>query len=237
MDSANLAAGARFTLVFDADDTLWENNIRFERVIADYLEWLAHPTLELTVLRRMLNDIESANVVVHGYGSMVFLRCLHELFERLWERPADARERREIDELAAALRDHRVELMPGVADTLRELGSRHQLALLTKGAQKEQQAKIDASGIAAYFGAGTHIVAEKNVAAYRSLASELALEPATTWMVGNSPKSDILPARAAGWGAVFIPNANTWALEHADLDVADAGVLQLRTFDELLRHF
>ncbi|OHV42930.1 HAD family hydrolase [Pseudofrankia sp. BMG5.36] len=232
-----MAPGTRFTLVFDADDTLWENNIRFERVIADYLDWLAHPTLERTALRTMLNDVEAANAAAHGYGTKVFLRSLHDLFERLWERPADAGERREIDELAAALLDHRVELMPGVAETLRELGGRHELALLTKGVPEEQQAKIDASGLAPCFGVGTYIVAEKNNEAYELLARELALDPAATWMIGNSPKSDILPARAAGWGAVFIPNTNTWALEHAELDAADPGVLQLRTFGELLRHF
>jgi len=225
------------TLVFDADDTLWENNSRFERVIADYLDWLAHPTLDRTVLRSMLNDVEAANAAAHGYGSKVFLRSLHDLFERLWERPVDARERQEIDELAARLVDHRVELIPDVADTLRELGSRHRLALLTKGALDEQQAKIDASGLAPHFEAGTYVVAEKNVEAYERLARELGFDPASTWMIGNSPKSDILPARAAGWGAVFIPNAHTWALEHAELDSADAGVLRLRSFGELSRHF
>ncbi|MBL7495957.1 HAD family hydrolase [Frankia sp. CNm7] len=237
MDSGKLAPGARLTLVFDADDTLWENNVRFERVIADYLEWLAHPTLDRAALYAMLMDIEAANAVVHGYGSKVFLRSLHDLFERLRERPVDARERREIDELAAALADHRVELMPGVAETLRALGERHQLALLTKGAPEEQQGKIDASGLAGYFHLGTHIVWEKDVDAYRGLADQLGLEPATTWMIGNSAKSDILPARGAGWRAVHIPNENGWALEHADLDPADAGVLRLPSFTDLLRHF
>ncbi|OHV32676.1 hydrolase [Pseudofrankia sp. EUN1h] len=224
-------------MVFDADDTLWENNLHFERVIDDYLDWLAHPTLERAALRAMLNDVERANAAAHGYGSKVFLRSLHDLFERLRERPVDSRERLEIAELAAALLDHRVELMPEVAQTLRELGDRHELALLTKGSPEEQQAKIDASGLASCFGVGTYIVAEKNLEAYELLARELALDPAATWMIGNSPKSDILPARAAGWGAVFIPNTNTWALEHAELDSADPGVLQLRTFGELLRHF
>ncbi|ADP78578.1 HAD-superfamily hydrolase, subfamily IA, variant 1 [Pseudofrankia inefficax] len=225
------------TLVFDADDTLWSNNVRFERVIHDYLDWLAHPTLDRDALYALLLDIEAANTVAHGYGTKVFLRSLHELFERLRDRPADERERREIAELAAALADHRVEPMPGVADTLRELGGRHRLALLTKGAVDEQQGKIDASGLAGFFELGTHIVREKHVDAYRGLAERLELDPTGTWMIGNSPKSDILPARAAGWRAVHIPDENGWALEHADLDPADQGVLRLRSFQDLLRHF
>ena len=84
--------------------------------------------------------------------------------------------------------------------------------------------------------ASVHIVPEKNVDTYLGLARELSLDPTATWMIGNSPRSDIIPARRAGWHAVFIPNAHTWALEQGDLD-PDDGILELRAFTELLDHF
>ena len=159
----------RQTLVFDADDTLWENNVLFERVITDYLDWLAHPTLDRPALRAVLDDVERANVGVHGYGSASFLRSLQDCFERLTRAPGHRRRRRErITELAAALVHHEVELMPGVADTLGELGTRHDLLLLTKGQPDEQQRKIDASGLAQHF-RSVHIVAEKRAPTYREL--------------------------------------------------------------------
>lgn len=224
------------TLVFDADDTLWENNVRFERVIDDFLDWLAHPTLHRARVRAVLDDIEAANSAAHGYGSTVFLRSLGECFERLCERPVSEPERREIDALTAALVDHRVDLVPGVSDTLAALGRRHDLLLLTKGAPEEQRGKLAASGLGPHFH-GVHVVAEKDAGTYRRLVADLALDPSTTWMVGNSPRSDVLPARAAGLGAVFIPNEHTWVLETAELDPDDHGVLTLRTFPELLDHF
>jgi putative hydrolase of the HAD superfamily len=147
-----------------------------------------------------------------------------------------AAEAARIEDLAAALVNHEVELVPGVAETLAELGTRHDLLLLTKGDQTEQQRKIDASNLAHHF-RSTHIVAEKHVAAYEELVVEQGLVPATTWMIGNSPRSDILPARAAGLGAVFIPNRYTWVLEHDELDPDDHGVLHLRRFPELVEHF
>ena len=73
----------RQILVFDADDTLWENNVLFERVVHDYLEWLAHPTLDHAALREVLDDVERATIAVHGYGSASFLHSLHVCFERL----------------------------------------------------------------------------------------------------------------------------------------------------------
>ncbi|MFI7608224.1 HAD family hydrolase [Micromonospora sp. NPDC049366] len=223
-------------LVFDADDTLWENNVVFERVIDDFLAWLEHPTLDRAEIRAILDDIERANTVTHGYGSKVFLRSLGECLERLRARPATDAERREIDRLAVALVEHKVELMPGVAEALDELAGRHELLLLTKGERAEQQRKLDASGLLHHFRAA-HIVPEKNVDTYRWLTREHDFDPAGAWMIGNSPRSDILPARAAGLNAVFIPNENTWVLEDEELDPTDARVLRLAAFPDLLRHF
>jgi len=226
----------RQVLVFDADDTLWENNVLFERVVRDYLEWLAHPTLHRAALREVLNDVERATIAVQGYGSASFLHSLHVCYERLSERPATDVERAEITGLAAALVDHDVELMPGVADALTQLATRHDLLLLTKGQAAEQQRKIDASGLAHHF-RSTHIVAEKAPATYRELVAEQRLALDATWMIGNSPRSDILAARAAGLRAVFIPHANTWSLEEQEIDPTDRGVLHLSRFPELLDHF
>lgn len=226
----------RQTLIFDADDTLWENNVVFERVIEDYFDWLAHPTLDRGQLRAVLDDIERANAAAHGYGTKVFLRSLHECVAKLRERPATERERQEIFGLADRLMNHEVELIPGVADTLAELGARHELFLLTKGDREEQQRKIDASGLDHHF-SHVHIVPEKHMGTYLRLVEQHALRPEHAWMIGNSPKSDIVPARRAGLGAVFIPNESTWVLEHDVVDADDDRVLHLARFPELLSHF
>ncbi|MDI2125803.1 HAD family hydrolase [Yinghuangia seranimata] len=224
-------------LIFDADDTLWENNVLFERVIDDYLDWLVHPVLSRDEVRSVLDDIERANAVTHGYGSKVFLGSLADCFARLRERPATGAELEHIAELAAPLieRGH-VELMPGVADTLAVLAGRHDLRLLTKGAVDEQREKIEASGLDAHF-RSVHIVAEKNTDTYTALVEDLGLDPEHSWMIGNSPKSDIIPARKAGLRAVFIPHPHTWVLEQEEVDPGDTGVLHLTAFRDLLRHF
>jgi putative hydrolase of the HAD superfamily len=226
----------RQVLIFDADDTLWHNNILFERVIADFIEWIAHPTLDKVALRSIFNDVERANTDAHGYGSAVFLRSLADTLERTLSRPATDEDRRQISDFAVALLEHQVELIDDVPETLASLGQKHDLLLLTKGNLAEQERKVEVSGLAHYF-RSVHVVAEKNVDAYRALIIDQALDPAATWMIGNSPKSDILPARQAGLNAVFIPNEFTWILEHAELDPNDLHVLHLSSFAELLKHF
>ncbi|MFE0375566.1 HAD family hydrolase [Streptomyces inhibens] len=223
-------------LIFDADDTLWENNVIFERVIDEFLDWMVHPELDRDGVRAVLDGIEAANAVTLGYGSKVFLHSLGECLERLRGRAATAQESARIAGWAAAFDGGRVELIPQVAETLAELARRHELLLLTKGDTEEQEQKVTASGLTRHF-RGVHIVAEKNVATYEELTRAYDLVPASAWMIGNSPKSDILPARSAGLNAVFIPNDHTWVLEHDELDPGDDKVLRLSAFDELLRHF
>ncbi|QIK09595.1 HAD family hydrolase [Streptomyces sp. ID38640] len=223
-------------LIFDADDTLWENNVIFERVIDEFLEWMAHPGLDRAGVRAVLDGIEAANALTLGYGSKVFLHSLGECVAHLRGRAATAEESARIAGWAAAFAGYRVELIPGVAETLAELARRHELLLLTKGDTEEQERKVAASGLTRHF-RGVHIVAEKNIATYEELKRAYDLVPGSTWMIGNSPKSDILPARSAGLNAVFIPHEHTWVLEHSELDPADDKVLRLPAFGDLLHHF
>jgi len=224
------------TLIFDADDTLWENNVVFERVADRFVEWVAHPTLDAAGVRSALDAVEEANIVAHGYGSGVFLRSLAECYTQLTTRPIGTAERARLAEFEALFTAGQVELIAAVEDVLAELRTRHELLLMTKGDPVEQQRKIDNSGLADHFG-GIEIVPVKDPATYRRVVFDRRLDPQVTWMIGNSPRSDILAARAAGLRAVFIPNANTWAHEHADLDPADPGTLHLQQFADLRTHF
>jgi putative hydrolase of the HAD superfamily len=203
------------TLIFDADDTLWENNAVYARVAEEFFDWLAHP--DTAHARAVHLEVERMNVAAHGYGTRVFLRSLRDCAERVRERPLSAAEQAEIDALAAALAWKELDLVPGVEEVLADLGSRHDLRLLTKGRPEEQNLKIEMSGLAHHF-TTTHVVPEKDPATYRALVAELGLEPSTTWMIGNSPRSDVLAARAAGLGAVYVPHPSTWVHEEAEID-------------------
>ena len=113
---------------------------------------------------------------------------------------------------------------------------RHDLTLFTKGHPEEQKLKVDRSGVAAYFG-HTAIVKEKDERAYRRLVEERGLDRERTWMVGNSPKSDINPALAAGLNAVFVPHDRTWHLEKTDLATGPGKLIRADCFPDLRRWF
>jgi putative hydrolase of the HAD superfamily len=129
-----------------------------------------------------------------------------------------------------------LELLDGVEDTIADLSERHELTLFTKGDLEEQRLKIDRSGLARYFQHAA-IVKEKNVLAYRKLAEQRGFALHATWMIGNSPKSDINPSLAAGLGAVYVPHPRTWSLEKEDVPEAHPRLLRVERIVQLTKHF
>jgi putative hydrolase of the HAD superfamily len=226
------------TLLIDADDTLWENNIYFERAIAKFISFLDHREYTPEQVRLVLNDVERESIVKHGYGLHSFSHSLVDTFEKLSVEPVTPELHQLIQSFADQIADHPIEILPGVAETLAYLGRRHHLIMLTKGNPAEQSGKVERSGLKEYF-AAIEIVAEKNESAYRSAIAKYALASDATWMVGNSPKSDINPALSAGLHAVFIPHSDTWILEHEELAVAPAAqrLLVVERFSDLKNHF
>ena len=226
------------TLLIDADDTLWENNVYFERAIANFISFLNHREYTPEQVRLVLNDVERDSIVKHGYGLHSFAHSLVDTFEKLSDEPITPELHERIHSFAHEIADHPVELIQGVPETLDYLSQRHHLILMTKGNPTEQASKVERSGLKEYF-AAIEIVAEKDESTYRSAISKYGLATDVTWMVGNSPKSDINPALAAGLHAVFIPHDQTWILEHEELASAPLAqrLLVVEGFAELRKHF
>ena len=223
----------RYHLLIDADDTLWENNIYFEQAIHAFITFLDHSRLTPEEVRAVLDDMER----LMGYGSVNFTRSLVETYRRLAERDLQDEDVQQVRRFGEQIRTHPLQLIDGVKETLHYLSPRHDLVLLTKGDLEEQKLKVERSGIEERF-RQVVIVQEKDVATYHRVVEELQVDPQLTWMVGNSPRSDINPALAAGLNAVYIPHPHTWRLEHEEVNNADEGqLLVLSAFAELRTHF
>ena len=226
------------TLLIDADDTLWQNNIYFERAIARFISFLNHHEFTAEQVREVLNEVERECIVKHGYGLQSFAHALVETFERLSPVPVSPEVDAQVRSIARTIENHAIEFLPEVPQTLEYLAGRHRRILVTKGAMLEQTGKIDRSGVKKYF-AATEVVAEKDAHIYAHLAEKYECTHDSTWMIGNSPKSDINPALAAGLHAVFIPHGDTWILEHEEVNPAPSNqkLLIVGCFAELREHF
>ncbi len=213
----------RETILIDADDTLWENNVFFEKTIEEFLTLLEPFGYRREYARHILNETESRNIRQHGYGVRSFGRSLEDTYMKLAGLQAERTTVEAIHFRVGELERTPPSILDGVVETLDYLADR-------------QAAKVERSGLQVHFEA-IEIVPEKDVATYRSMVNRHHVVKSRGWMVGNSPRSDINPALEAGLNAVFIPHPATWALEHEEVRSGAGRLLILPSFRNLREHF
>lgn len=187
---------------------------------------------------RTLDTVERERVPLTGYAPEEFARSLVIAYERLCERHGQLvndQVANAVWEIGRAVIGHPMVLLDGVEETLAWLSGRFRLLLLTKGDREVQEDKLTRSGLRHLFDA-VHVVSEKDAEVMRELLVRYELQPKRTWMVGNSPRSDINPALEAGIGAVYVPHPNTWQLEVEGLSDPER-VIVVDDFGELIDFF
>jgi putative hydrolase of the HAD superfamily len=116
-------------LIIDADDTLWENNIYFERAFEEFVAFLDHSSLTPREVRDVLDEMEAANAKIHGYGSKNFGRNLGQCYQHLVEREIREDDLQTVMGFAERILECPMEVIPGVSETLAYLAGRHDLTL------------------------------------------------------------------------------------------------------------
>lgn len=226
------------TLIVDADDTLWENNIYYEQCIAAFVELMVAQGFGREETERTVDAVERERIPQVGYAPEEFARSLVIAYQRLCEshdRPIEDGMSDAVWEIGRAVVEYPIVLLEGVAETLARLSGHCRLLLLTKGDREAQESKVARSGLGHLFDE-VHVVPEKDADVIRGLLDEYGLKPEQTWMVGNSPRSDINPALEAGIGAIYVPHPNTWKLEHEEIAEPEQ-VIVLNSFGELVAFF
>ncbi len=224
-------------LVFDADDTLWDSNIHFLEAFDFFAAAVGDAVLGISrvEIHAAVRRAEMRLIKTHGYGRRPYVMALHRAAAELAPAGHDGL-RDEIERIGAHLLERDCALLPGVEPTLVELSQRHRLLIFTKGQRDEQLQKLARSGLGPLFNR-VETPREKDVDAYRRLMRDADLDPSLTFMIGNSPRSDINPAVAAGLRAVFIPHPHTWDLEHEEIKDAGDRIIELSSFRRLVEVF
>jgi putative hydrolase of the HAD superfamily len=202
------------TIGFDADDTLWHNESIFAST-HERLRRLLAAYHDAATVDRALFATEMRNLERYGYGIKSFALSAIETAVELSGGQLRADEVLAIIRLTHDMLDHPVEVLPAVAETVEAVARTHRLLLITKGDLRDQERKIEKSGLAAHF-AGVEIVSEKNPASYDRVLRRHGVRPSEFLMVGNSVKSDVLPVLAIGGAAVFVPYPITWEHERVE---------------------
>lgn len=214
MSSIPIPASQITTIAFDADDTLWHNETIF-RFTEERFAKLLSEVMDSEPLMDRLLATERRNLKFYGYGIKGFTLSMIETALDVTEGRASPHI---ISEILAAGREmltHPVETLPGVREAIEKLSERFRVMVITKGDLFDQERKVAESGLAELFHT-VEIVSEKTEETYSDLFSRHGTGPEQAVMVGNSLKSDVIPALQAGAWGVYVPYQITWAMEKAD---------------------
>ncbi len=226
-------------IIFDADDTLWENNIYYVQAGSDFFDLISEAGFPRNEVEKEFDLLELTVVREMGYGSKNFVYILEELFKkytRLNGKHLDSDRFRKIVDRFTEHPTGVPDLFPNVPETIEYLKGKYKLYILTKGEFAEQQGKIIRAGmnklVSKYY-----IPSEKNDETYRKLIEDNGWQANETCMVGNSPKSDINPALRQGMFAIHIPYRDTWKLDNEPIESFDSRFLELEQFKDLQNIF
>jgi putative hydrolase of the HAD superfamily len=197
---------------FDADDTLWQNE-QFYRLTEERFTTLLSGFADPGHVSSRLLEAEKRNLRHYGFGIKGFTLSMIETAIEVTEGRVSAAAISEILSVGRDMLSHPIETLPHVRETLTALSDSHRLILITKGDLFDQERKLAASGLGDLFDS-IEIVSDKSAETYRRIFSRHGDGPEASMMVGNSLRSDVVPAiRAGSWG-IYVPHALTWSLEH-----------------------
>ncbi len=226
-------------IAFDADDTLWDNEIYFQEAEKKFFELLEEYLPQHSVARELLQT-EIKNITLYGYGIKGFMLSMIETAIRISDKTISVAAIEKIIDYGRELLEKPIEKLDGVEEVLASLKDRYRLVVATKGDLLDQERKLRKSGLEHYFH-HTEIMSEKAEADYNKLIKHLDILPSQFMMVGNSIKSDILPVLAIGGHGIHIPYHVTWGHEKTDMKTehvhsAHKNFKQVGTIKEILQY-
>lgn len=213
------------TIIFDLDDTLIHCNKYFLEAIEVFAEkikcWFSSCNLEIKEIKEKQQEIDIKGVSKHGFAAEHFAMSLLETyayFSESLDRVRVSEEEEMLKDIAASAYNQSFEPYPSMREVLEFLYKQgHELYLYTAGSPKTQKRKVEIVGIGQYFGDRIFVTPRKNSEVLQSIIDKHNLDKESTWMIGNSMKSDIMPAVQVGIKAVYIPGLFEWAYDNVNL--------------------
>ena len=224
-------------IIFDADDTLWENNIYYLKAANDFFDLLFQEGIGRHQAENEFDELELEVVEKLGYGSINFIFILEELYRKF--KISGNHNKEKLISIITEFNSHKLNkpnLLKNVTETIEQLSDNYNLFILTKGDQKEQESKILKSGLLQFL-VEYFIWDEKDDHTYANLLSANNWNPDETCMVGNSPKSDINPALRNNMYAIHIPYKDTWKVDIEPIKHTNGKYKKINSFKELKEIF
>jgi putative hydrolase of the HAD superfamily len=235
MNQAEFPPQTSTAVIFDGDDTLWSTEELYDDARAAARAIVAASGLDGNEWERLERQIDIDNVPLLGYSMRRFPTSCVQAYEQICHRSGvlpDPSVSALVTEAAESVFARSPAVLPGAHETLAKLRARGvRLALLTKGDPVVQHRRVGQTGLSQFFDV-IEIVPEKSPQVILEVTAWLSVDRSHTWMVGNSVRSDILPALEAGLHAIWI-DSHVWEHERTHDHLVDERVITAAKLDQI----
>lgn len=219
------------TILFDMDDTLIYCNKFFDLVVdqfADLMEmWFHSYHIPVPEIKKKQAEIDLDRVLQNGFAPNHFPESFvetYEFYSELTGRGKLPEETERLYELGSSVYGHSIEPYPHMYETLDELQAQgHELHLYTGGDPAIQMRKVTEAGLERYFDDRIHVARHKTAEFLEALIRSHQLDRSSTWMIGNSLRTDVIPALKTGIHAIFMPAVQEWSFNNVEVDIEPQG--------------
>lgn len=220
---------------FDADDTLWVNELYYKETEKKFAALLKEYLPEDQISEELFN-VEIQNMDLYGYGAKAFILSLIETSLKITNLKVDPLLIENIIKLGKELLIKPIVLLDGVKKVLDDLYPDYKLIIATKGDLLDQERKLHKSNLSKYFH-HIEVMSDKKTKQYMSLLKHLDIEPDEFVMIGNSLKSDILPVLEIGSYAIHVPYHTTWQYEQVDVQINSDKFYEVEKIEKIVGIF
>jgi len=239
----------RQILLFDLDDTLIHCNKYFLEAIDAFadmlLDWFQGTDVSAEEIKDKQHELDLSYVEKEGFVPTHFPQSLVMTYRWLADRlnrPVQDKHIEALTRLGMSVYEKEIESYPHMNETLLELQDEgHLLCLYTGGDALIQQKKIERIGLRKFFKDRIYIERHKNVEALANILKRERFPQSNTWMIGNSIRTDIVPALKNGIHAIHIPAEKEWSFNIVPVDVEPSGaylaVKQLRNIPAAIKQY
>jgi putative hydrolase of the HAD superfamily len=212
-------------ILFNLDDTLSYCNRYFSLVIDEFADqmmvWFDSITEEDIKQKQLQLDLVA--ISEHGLKSERFPESFVGTYKYYCDLTGREKKKDEIQylrKLGFKVFEIPVEPIPYMNETLQRLKKEgHELYLHTGGDEANQRRKISQLELTTFFEHRIFISEHKDTTALSDILKTIKADPNVTWMVGNSLRTDIVPALEMDIHAIYIPAENEWKYNMVEVNV------------------
>lgn len=194
-------------IIFDGDNTLWNVEELYDNARMEFCIWMTTLGFEYLDVEYHQRTHDAELYKTMGYSKLRFNQSFIDTLLFFYKSPS-SEQMHYVNQIAQKVFNTKAKEAEEVKRVFNSLKNTFKLALFTAGEMEIQRKRIDDFSCSSDFDS-IKVVCIKDIYEFNTLIYENNIDVLTSWMIGDSIKSDILPAVESKLNAILV-KADNW---------------------------